>query len=243
MHTRENFDIALQELTDSILLMASKVEEQMSIAVSAYERFDPSLADTIDDLDRDVNRMRFEIEDSCITLIATQQPAARDLRLIVATMNVIVDLERMGDQAKGVGKALRHLQGRPASTLPPEIAQMGKNVLKMLRQAKNAYATRDIELARKVADSDDEVDRLYAHAFTQIVFAMAGLSTPDEVEREYEVIRIGREFERFGDLVTNIAERLIFLVTGTYDRNQCWLRIPMTEDFRVCVNLQPISSP
>lgn len=214
MHTREKFENDLQKLSEDILLMASRVEEQLSLALAAYDRLDPSLASLIADLDREVNRSRFAIEDKCVELIAMQQPAARDLRLIVSALNMIVDLERMGDQAKGVMKALQHMHIRPVKTRPAEIHQMGVLVLEMLRRAKDAYVRRDIDLAREVAASDDEVDKLYARAFTEIMFRMADTNSPEEVESEYELLRIAREFERFGDLTTNVAERLVFLVTG-----------------------------
>ena len=214
MHTRERFDQALQDLNGSILAMMGRVEEQMSLAIAAYDRLDPALANIINDLDRQVNRTRFEIEEKCVELIAMQQPAARDLRQIVAAMNMIVDIERMGDQAKGVSKALHHMHPNTIEQRPVEIKEMGVRALEMLRQAKTAYADRNVDLARVVAGSDDEVDKLYAKAFTQIMYRMADASTPAEVESEYELLRIAREFERFADLVTNIAERSIFLVTG-----------------------------
>ncbi|MCS6826302.1 MAG: phosphate transport system regulator PhoU, partial [Caldilinea sp.] len=106
MRPREHFDRELQHLSDSVMLMMSRVEEELSVVLAAYERLDPTLAAVVTDLDRQVNKMRFDIEERCIVLIATQQPAARDLRLIIASLNMIVDLERMGDQAKGVAKAL-----------------------------------------------------------------------------------------------------------------------------------------
>jgi phosphate transport system protein len=92
---------------------------------------------------------------------------------------------------------------------------MGQLVLEMLRRSKEAYAQRNTKLAQAVAMMDNEVDKLYARAFTEIMYRMAGASNPDVVESEYELLRIAREFERFGDLVTNLAERLIFLVTGS----------------------------
>ena len=215
MHTREKFERDLQQLSDDILLMASRVEEQMTLALAAYEALDPSPAAVVNDLDRQINKTRFEIEERCLELIAMQQPAARDLRLIISALNMIVDLERMGDQAKGVMKALRHMHQRPQIERPPEIAQMGRLVLDMLRRSKEAYVQRDVQMARAVGRTDDDVDRLYATAFTQIMYHMAGAGNPEQIEAEYELLRIAREFERFGDLVTNIAERLIFLVTGS----------------------------
>ncbi|MBW7884520.1 MAG: phosphate signaling complex protein PhoU [Caldilineaceae bacterium] len=215
MHPREHFDRELRQLNDSILLMASRVEEQLKVALVAYDRLDPSLDTTVSDLDREVNRVRFEIEEKCIELIATQQPVSRDLRLIVAAMNMIVDIERMGDQAKGIMKAVKHIHPKKLTQRPQEIREMGVRVQEMLLKTKQAYATRDIQLAHDVATSDDIVDKLYAQAFTQIMYRMTGTSTADEAEAEYELLRVAREIERFGDLVTNVAERLIFIVTGS----------------------------
>ncbi|MFN3983075.1 MAG: phosphate signaling complex protein PhoU [Caldilinea sp.] len=217
MKPREHFDRELQKLSDSIMLMASRVEEELSIVLAAYERLDPTLASVVTDLDRQVNKLRFEIEEQCILLIAKQQPTARDLRLIIASLNMIVDLERMGDQAKGVAKALKRLHGRPIEKLPPEISEMGHMVLSMLRQIKEAYANRDIQLAQQVAKLDDEVDKLYARAFTQIMFRLSSAASLEQTEDNYEVLRVAREFERFGDLITNVAERLIFIVTGSME--------------------------
>ena len=129
MKPREHFDRELQQLSDAILLMASRVEEELSIVLAAYERLEPTLASVVSDLDRQVNKMRFEIEEQCLLLIARQQPTASDLRLIIASLNMIVDLERMGDQAKGVAKALKRLHNKPLEKLPSEIADMGHLVL------------------------------------------------------------------------------------------------------------------
>lgn len=214
MHTREKFERDLQQLSDDILAMTSRVEEQLSIAIAAYERLDPSLAGLVNDLDKQVNKTRFDIEERCVELIAMQQPAAGDLRLIIAALNMVVDLERMGDQTKGVMKALQHIHVQPLANRPPEILQMGALVLDMLRRTKDAYVQRDIQLARKIGLSDEEVDKLYAKAFTQIMYRMADAGDPAAIEAEYELLRIAREFERFGDLITNVAERLVFLVTG-----------------------------
>jgi phosphate transport system protein len=215
MHTREKFDHDLQQLSDDILGMQSRVEEQLSLALASYERLDPALAKLVNDIDQEVNKARFDIEERCVALIAMQQPAARDLRLIVSALNMIVDIERMGDQAKGVMKALQHMHPSSIKSRPPEILEMGQLVLEMLRGSKEAYIQRDTKMAQVVASMDSEVDKLYARAFTEVMYRMADASSPDEIESEYELLRIAREFERFGDLVTNVAERLIFLVTGS----------------------------
>jgi phosphate transport system protein len=172
----------------------------------------------VNDLDRQVNKMRFEIEEQCLLLIARQQPTASDLRLIIASLNMIVDLERTGDQAKGVAKALKRLHNKPLEKLPSEIADMGHLVLAMLRQIKDAYANRHVALAQQVARQDDEVDKLYARAFTQLMFRLSSSSSlAEQTQDDYEVLRIAREFERFGDLITNVAERLVLIVTGSME--------------------------
>lgn len=217
MKPREHFDQELQQLSDSIMLMASRVEEEMSIALAAYERLDPTLASVVGDLDRQVNKMRFEIEDRCILLIAKQQPAARDLRLIIASLNMIVDLERMGDQAKGIAKVVPRLIATPVSAIPPELALMGDQVGKMLSQVMLAFAHNNADLARLVAGQDDEVDAMYARVFTQIMGQMADAASADKVEAAYELLRVARELERFGDLVTNVGERIVYLETGSLE--------------------------
>jgi phosphate transport system protein len=217
MKPREHFDRELQQLSDAILLMASRVEEELSIVLAAYERLEPTLASVVSDLDRQVNKMRFEIEEQCLLLIARQQPTASDLRLIIASLNMIVDLERMGDLAKGVAKALKRLHNKPLEKLPSEIADMGHLVLTMLRRIKDAYANRDVALAQQVARQDDEVDKLYARAFTQLMFRLSSSNSLEQTQDDYEVLRIAREFERFGDLITNVAERLVFIVTGSME--------------------------
>ena len=136
------------------------------------------------------------------------------MRLIISALNMIVDLERIGDQAKGVVKALHHLHKRPVDAPPLAIKKMGVIVLDMLHKAKEAYASRNVELAQTIGEQDDEVDSLYAQAFTTVMYRMADANTPEEIEDWYEVLRAAREFERAGDLVTNVAEQVIYLVTG-----------------------------
>jgi phosphate transport system protein len=160
--------------------------------------------------------MRFSIEEKCFSLIVTQQPAARDLRAIVAVMNIIVDLERMGDQAKGIAKAVPHITPHPNRTMFPELKQMGHIVEQMLHDSMKAFAKKDIELANQVAHADDKVDGLYARIFTEIMEKMAAVEDVDRIEATYELLRVARELERFGDLATNVAERVIYIVTGRF---------------------------
>ena len=212
---RTEFNRALNDLRDDILLMASRVEHELDAALTALADVDIEKAREVYAADRIVNQNRFDIEDRCLTLIATQQPAAGDLRLVVAAMSMVVDIERMGDQAKGIAKVVTHLYERTTIPRPPELVEMGKMVRDMLRRAMQAYAEGNIVLAQTVANSDEDVDHLYGKVFAQMMDYMAAHDSPDEVEAGYEILRSARELERFGDLVTNVAERTIYLVTGS----------------------------
>jgi phosphate transport system protein len=207
----------LAELQEAILKMGVLVEEELQLALVALDELDVVKAREVYALDQEVNKTRFEIEEFCFTLIVTQQPAASDLRRVVSAMNIIVDLERMGDQAKGIAKVIPHILKYPKQPQPPELKQMGHMVTLMLRQAMQAYAHENVDLARAVTEQDDEVDNLYAQVFVQVMGFMADTKKPQKIEAAYEVLRAARELERFGDLATNIAERTIYLVTGSLE--------------------------
>jgi phosphate transport system protein len=212
---RRRFDDKLNEMHDDILRMGSIVEEELTLALRALKKRDSGLAQQVIVTDDTVNEIRFVIEEKCVELIATQQPAASDLRAIVAVMNMIVDLERMGDQAKGVAKlilALEEAPGRLARS--EELQEMGRLVGSMLKQAMTAYATNNIELAGLIADQDAEVDNLYAQVHAQVMENMTATTKQKKVEASYDVLRAARELERFGDLATNVAERVIYIATG-----------------------------
>jgi phosphate transport system protein len=179
------------------------------------DELDPDLARQVFDADTEVNEMRSKLEEECFTLIATQQPAAGDLRAIIAVMNMIVDLERMGDQAKGIAKVIPYLTKDPKARLP-ELKKLGDMVKTMLHQGMTAYANNDVDLARQVVEQDDEADKLYAQISTQIMQQMAQTEDTAKVEANYKVLRAAREMERFGDLATHIGERVIYKVTGQF---------------------------
>jgi phosphate transport system protein len=212
---RERFQRKLDELRDEILKMGGMVEDELKLALNALDQLDVGLARQVHEADMAVNAIRFAIEEKCFELIVTQQPAARDLRAIVAVMNMIVDLERMGDQAKGIAKVIPHIIQHPSQAAQfPELRQMGMMVMSMLRECMTAYASKNEQLARHVITQDDQVDQLFTRVFSQIMKQMAGTEQPEKIEATYEMLRIARELERFGDLATNVAERVIYIVTG-----------------------------
>ena len=212
MKPREHFDRELQQLSDSIMLMASRVEEELSIVLAAYERLDPTLASVVSDLDRQVNKMRFEIEERCILLIAKQQPTARDLRLIIASLNMIVDLERMGDQAMNISYNVGHYRADGEVTMQLNLPSMAVLVKNMVREALDAFMKDDVVLAEKVLQSDDAVDQFKNNVFNKMVEYMK--SHPDRIESALDMILIARNLERMADHATNIAEDVIFACTG-----------------------------
>lgn len=217
MTVRAHFDRKLSELRDDILLMGSLVEQELILALDAYRTLDTAKAKEVAAADRVVNRTRFEIEEKCFSLIVTQQPAARDLRTITTAMNLIIDLERMGDQAKGIAKIVPRILETSTEERPPELMLMGDMVGRMLNQVMLAFSHNNVDLARIIARQDDEVDALYARVFTRIMQQMAAAGSPEKAEIAYELLRVGRELERFGDLVTNVGERIIYLETGSLE--------------------------
>jgi phosphate transport system protein len=216
MIIRQRFERQLNELREDVLKMGSMVEDELHTAMAALETLDTAQAKQVFVADNNVNAIRFDIEEKCFALIVTQQPAARDLRAIVTVMNIIVDLERMGDQAKGIAKVVPHMVQSPDIPKPPELRQMGELVGRMLNQTMTAYARDNTDLALEVAKQDDLVDALYSRVFAQIMAHMAEVKTTEKIEATYEALRAARELERFGDLATNIAERVVYMVTGRF---------------------------
>lgn len=213
--TREHFTQELNDLRDRIITMGSYVAEELRYALDALEELDLTKASYATSLDKEVNQIRFEIEERCFLIIATQQPAASDLRLVFAASNMIVDLERMGDQAKGIAKLIPQLKRHPDLVRPGALDAMGKIVGEMLQDALRAYAEGDANLSLRTAERDQEVDSLYANVFTQIMYMLAQSSDQERVRVIYDLLRCARELERFGDLVGNFAERSVYLLTGS----------------------------
>jgi phosphate transport system protein len=161
MSLREQFDRELQELRDRVIKMGAQVDSQLEMALQALETLDPVLAKQVIAVDLEVNATRFAIEDFCFKLTVTQQPAARDLRTIFAAMNIIVDLERIGDKAKDISDTIPHILKSPNRLRPAELMHMGNLVRSMLQQCIEAYARNDVELAQQVASHNPELAALF----------------------------------------------------------------------------------
>jgi phosphate transport system protein len=187
-------------------------DEAIQNSLTALQTRDITLAQEIVQNDEQINNLRFEIEEACLALIATQQPAASDLRAVIAAMNIVVDLERMGDHASGIAKTVIRMGDAPLLKPLIDIPRMTKLGLEMLRASLKAFADVDADAAKAIAPRDEEMDYLYRAIFNELVEIMA--SNPEGVERATYLLWTAHNLERIGDRVTNIAERVIFMSTG-----------------------------
>lgn len=212
---RSLFEQELRRIQDEVLLLGSMVDRAIENAVDALRRSDLALARDVIEHDKDINRKRFAIEDLCIHVMATQQPIATDLRILVAVLNLITDLERMGDHAEGIGRITLLMVGEPYGNDLGHIPEMGEKARAMLRDSLTAFIERDVTAAVAVCNRDDEIDALYDTVYATAINQMVqqpGLITPLTY-----LLWTAHNLERIADRATNIAERVVFLVTGHMD--------------------------
>jgi phosphate transport system protein len=170
------------------------------------------MAEQVISNDLKINRMRYEIEEKCIHLIATQQPLAGDLRVIVSVLNIIAELERIGDYAEGTAQIVIMIGDEPPLKPLVDLPRMAEEVADMLGRSLDALVSRDAGAARQIVGEDDEVDALYNQVFRELLSFMA--EDPKTISRATRLIWVAHNLERSGDRVTNICERIVFLVTG-----------------------------
>ncbi|MEN8615279.1 phosphate signaling complex protein PhoU [Dehalogenimonas sp. THU2] len=209
---RVDYERNLKQLQDKVLSLGSMVENAITLSMDALKSRDTALAQRVVKDDSLINEKRFEIEEDCIHLIATQAPMARDLRVIVAVLNVIIDLERIGDHAAGNAKIAIMLGDEPPLKPLIDLPRMADKTADMLRRAMDAFVRRDAVAARKVTEDDDEVDALYDQIFRELLYFMG--EDPKTVNRATRLIWAAHNLERSADRVTNICERVVFVVTG-----------------------------
>lgn len=212
MEIRTTFHKKLREIQDDILFMGSMVNKAIVRSVEALKNRDLELAREIMLDDKKINTKRFEIEEKCIELIATQQPMASDLRIIIAVLNIITELERIGDHAEGTARIAIMIGDEP--TLKPliDIPRMAEKTVDMLRRSLDAFVNRDAEAAKKIIAEDDFVDNLYDQVFRELLTFMA--EDGRTITRATRLIWVAHNLERSADRVTNICERVVFVVTG-----------------------------
>ena len=209
---RTSFERHLHELQDNVLVLGSMVEKAIYRSMEALKNRDLELAKQVIADDSEIDRKRFDIEEKCIELIVTQQPVASDLRIIVAVLNIIIDLERIGDHAEGVAKITIMIGNEPPLKPLIDLPRMAQKTGDMLRRSLDAFVNRDAEAARKISKEDDEIDGLYDQVFRELLTFMAEDSKT--ITRATRLIWVAHNLERSADRVTNICERVVFVVTG-----------------------------
>ena len=209
---RESFERHLHQLQDEVLILGSMVEKAIDRSMEALKKRDLELAKQVVADDLKINRKRFDIEERCIELIGTQQPMASDLRIIVAVLNIIVDLERMADHAEGIANITLMIGDEPPLKPLVDLPRMAEKTREMLRRSLDAFISGDAEAARQIPAEDDEVDNLYNQVFRELLIFM--MEDPRTVTRATRLIWVAHNLERTADRVTNICERVVFTVTG-----------------------------
>ncbi|MBL8056233.1 MAG: phosphate signaling complex protein PhoU [Anaerolineales bacterium] len=209
---RSLFDQGLRNVQDDLLRMGGLLDTAIAQAMQCLAERDLDLARRVVVDDAKVNAIRFKIEQDCVTLIATQQPAATDLRFLVAAMNIISDMERMADHAAGIAKIVLRMGDQPLLKPLIDMPRMADEVRGMIRSALDAYVTRDVDLARSIAKRDDVVDALYEQIFRELITFIT--EDPATTTRALYLMFSAHNFERIGDRAVNIAERAIFIASG-----------------------------
>ena len=209
---RVDLDRQLTHLQTEVLLLADLVNKAIVRAVDALKNRDLAESRLLIQEDDHIDRKRYEIEDLCVDLIATRQPMAGDLRAIIALLHITVELERMGDYAEGIAKISLRMGDDPPLKPLIDIPRMADKATEMLRDSLSALTARDESKANKVLDDDDEVDALYDQVYRELLLFM--IQDPRSIERATYLLWAAHDLERIADRATNIAERVIFLMTG-----------------------------
>ncbi|HEY94247.1 MAG TPA: phosphate signaling complex protein PhoU [Dehalococcoidia bacterium] len=212
MEIRTTYHRKMREIQNDLIMMGSMVEKAIHQSVNALKERDIDLAKWIITDDKKVDMKRFEIEDKCIQLIATQQPMAGDLRTIISIFNIISEVERIGDHAEGIAKIVIMIGDEPPLKPLIDIPRMAEKTIDMLHRSLDTFVNRDSEMAKKIAAEDDEIDNLYDQVFRELISFM--VEDPRTITRATRLIWVAHNLERSADRVTNICERVVYMVTG-----------------------------
>ncbi len=209
---REAFERELQRLQDEMVAMANMVENAIVESVEILKRRDMRGARRLIARDQDINEKRFAIETDCLVAIATQQPMASDLRVLAAILDIVDELERIGDYAKGIATINIKIGEGPLLKPLIDLPLMAEKAQSMLHRSLDAFIRRDVELARSIPAEDDVVDALYNQVYRELITYI--LVDPSCIEQANYLLWAAHNLERFADRVTNICERVVFTVTG-----------------------------
>ena len=209
---REDFERNLKGLEDDVVQLSSRVENAIFKSIEALKERDITASQKVVDDDDVIDEEQQAIEDRCIDLIALEAPMAGDLRVLIAAMMVANELERMGDYAEGIAKISLSMGNLPPLKPLIDIPRMADKSVDMLRRSTQAFVNRDVESATAVLLADDEVDDIYEQVYRELLTYM--MADPSTIQRATYLLWVAHDFERVADRTTNIAERVIYLVTG-----------------------------
>jgi phosphate transport system protein len=210
---RERFDRYLQNLLDQVLVLGNMVEQAVAQSLAALQQRDHIAARRIYAGDQHINEKRYAIENECVTLIATQQPMARDVRFLAASLEIITELERIGDYAKGIAKITLLLSDEPDDpSISRHLNHMAELGLSMLRRGLDAFVAGDVESARAIPAQDDAVDNLYNRIYQELTRRM--MEDTISIDHANQLIWAAHNLERLADRVSNICERTVYISTG-----------------------------
>jgi phosphate transport system protein len=209
---RQTLDREIHHLQDEVLLLGSMVEQAMLNAIDTLKHRDKNRARQVYSEDELINEKRYAIENRVLIVFATQQPIAHDLRLLAAILEVITELERMGDYAKGIAKITVLINDNDTPIPTREISRMGDLAVGMLHRALSAFINEDVNMAYRIPKDDDRVDDLYTEILHKTIKAM--IANPDIIDHSNYIMWVVHNIERMADRVTNICERTIFIATG-----------------------------
>ena len=214
---RSRFDEQLALLKKEMIEMGAMCEEAIALAARALTEGNITLAEKVAPLSQNIDQMERDIESRCLKLLLQQQPVAKDLRVISAALKMITDIERIGDQAEDITEILPYLSGRKLPDNIP-VKEMAGGVIRMVTDSVDAYVKQDIDMAKSVINRDDVIDRYFASIKLNLIDLLK--KDTDSGEFAIDLLMIGKYLERIGDHATNIAEWVIFSVTGTHKEVQ-----------------------
>jgi phosphate transport system protein len=211
--SRSILDRELTQLRDHTIQLVSMVDAAIGDAMEALVQRNVALAQQVVAHDRHINNLRYTIEEESVRLIATQQPAAGDLRLVIATIHMAVELERMGDHAAGIAELVGRMEEEAGIDSLHQLPKMARRARQMVQECLDAYVSRSAHLAQAIIGRDDKLDRQYRKLFEETV---AEMRDDSYIRRATYLLWAGHNLERIGDRATNIAERIIYMVTGRF---------------------------
>lgn len=212
---RNRFDRQLNELNQELIEMGEHIEQAIEMAVNAFVMQDCKKAKEAIEYDAEIDQQERDIEALCMKLLLQQQPVARDLRLISAALKMITDMERIGDHASDISEMTLRMAAEPYMTKPDYIQKMAAETTDMVIRSVNAFVNKDMEIAKWVIERDDVVDDLFNDVKNRVIDLIN--ENKKNGEQAADMLMVAKYFERIGDHATNIAEWVIFSITGSHE--------------------------